>query len=416
MTRRIWTVLTRCLPIGLAVLLAAPSIPRAQPPGADAPRFTLAQLEQLAAPVALYPDALLAHIMMASTYPLEVVQAARFAKANPALRDADLDDELTKYDWDDSVKALVRFPQVLEMMNSQLEWTQRLSDAVLAQQGDVLAAIQRLRARALRAGTLKSNDQQKVIVEGTPPQTIIRIEPVNPEIVYVPTYDPHVVFGDWPYPAYPPYAYYPPYSVIGYPELTYGFGMLVGGAIWGGCNWRLGHIFVRVDHHDHFHRHVNRGVKVNPLLVDRRSGVPGRAVWQHNPEHRRAAPGRDVAIQPKADRPGEGTAASREPLRGHDGGAGVTGTGGGSRAFDGKGPGNGPRLFSGGNVSASTLPSGGSVGVSTFPGGATISASTFPSGNTMSASSFPGGNFNGNVFPGPGFPSGGVRGGGWGRR
>lgn len=418
MTRQIWNALTRCLPIGLAVLLLAPSMPRAQQPGPDAPRFTLGQLEQLAAPVALYPDALLAHIIMASTYPLEIVQAARFVKANPSLRDADLDDELTKYDWDDSVKALVRFPQVLEMMNSQLEWMQRLGDAVLGQQRDVLAAIQRLRARALRAGTLKSNDHQKVIVEGPPPQTIIRIEPANPEIVYVPTYDPNVVFGDWPYPAYPPYAYYPPYSVIGYPELTYGFGMLVGGAIWGGCNWRLGHIFVRVDHHDQFHRHVNRGAKVNPLLVDRRGGVPGRALWQHNPEHRRAAPGRDVAIQPRADRPGGATTASREPARSHDGGTGMAG--GGSRGVDGKGPVDGQRLFSGGNVSrgtvsASTFPSGG-VGVSTFPSGGTISASTFPSGNTMSASSFPGGTFNGNIFPGTGFSSGGMRGGGGGRR
>jgi len=425
MTRWLGHVLTRCLPIGLAVVLAVPSLPRAQQPGASALRFPPGQLEQLAAPIALYPDALLAHIMMASTYPLEVVQAARFAKANPSLRDADLDDELTKYDWDDSVKALVRFPQVLGMMDKELEWTQRLGDAVLAQQKDVLAAIQRLRARALRAGTLKSNDQQKVIVEGAPSQTVIRIEPVNPEIVYVPTYDPNVVFGEWPYPAYPPYAYYPPYSVIGYPELTFGFGMLVGGAIWGGCNWRLGHIFVRVDHHDHFHRHVSRGVKVNPLLVDRRSMPPGRALWQHNPEHRNAVPGRDVAIQPKEDRPrGGGTTASRELLRGHNGGAGMT-AGGGSRGFDGKGPGDGQRPFSGGNGSAGTFPSGGDVGVTTFPSGGTISASTFPSGNTISASTFPsrngsistfpGGNFNGNIFPGTGFSSG-LRGGGWGRR
>jgi len=428
MRHRCWNVLTRCLAIGLAVLLAAPSIVRAQEPGSDAPRYKPGQLERIVAPIALYPDALVAHIMMASTYPLEVIQAARFAKANPSLRDADLDEELTKRDWDDSVKALVRFPQVLEMMDNQLEWMQRLGDAVLAQQKDTLAAIQRLRARALRAGTLKSNEQQKVIVEGTPPETTIRIDPVNPEIVYVPTYDPNVIFGDWPYPAYPPYAYYPPYSVIGYPEITFGFGMLVGGAIWAGCNWRLGHIFVRVDHHDHFHRHVNRGLKVNPLLVDRRGGPAGRALWQHNPEHRKAAPGRDLAIQQKVDRPGGGGAiASREPLRGHDGGAGMPGGSGGGRPFDGKGLGEGQRLVNGGNVSVGTFPSGGNVGVSMFPSGGTISASTFPSGGTMSAStfpsggnmsasSFPGGNFNGNIFPGTGFSSGGMRGGGWGRR
>jgi hypothetical protein len=439
MMRGICNVLTRCLPIGLVLLLAAPPFPRVQAATTPPPLFKPGQLEQIVAPIALYPDSLVAHILMASTYPLEVIQAARFVKANPGLRDADLDEELTKRDWDDSVKALVRFPQVLEMMDSQLEWMQRLGDAVLAQQKDTLAAIQRLRARALRAGTLKSNEQQKVIVEGTPPETTIRIDPVNPEIVYVPTYDPNVIFGDWPYPAYPPYAYYPPYSVIGYPEITFGFGMLVGGAIWAGCNWRLGHIFVRVDHHDHFHRQVNRGLKVNPLLVDRRGGPPGRALWQHNPEHRKAAPGRDLAIQQKVDRPGGGGAiASREPLRGHDGGVGMPGGSGGGRPFDGKGLGEGQRLVNGGNVSVGTFPSGGNVGVSMFPSGGTISASTFPSGGTMSASTFPsggnmsastfpgggnmsastfpGGNFNGNIFPGTGFSSGGMRGGGWGRR
>src|SRR5262245_32311520 len=257
MRRRIWNVLTRCLAICLAVLLAAPSIARAQPSGSDAPRLKPGQLEQIVAPIALYPDALLAHIMMASTYPLEVIQAARFAKANPTLRDADLDEELKKYEWDDSVKALVRFPQVLEMMDSQLEWMQRLGDAVLAQQKDTMAAIQRLRARALRAGSLRSNEYQRVIVEGALSDTIIRIEPVNPEVVYVPSYDPRIIYGDWPYPSYPPYTYYPPYYVVGYPGLTFGFGMLVGGAIWGGCNWRLGHIFVHVDRHSHFHRDVN---------------------------------------------------------------------------------------------------------------------------------------------------------------
>ena len=186
MRRRTRTAVTRWVPVALSVLLAAPPLPGAQPLGTDAPRFKPEQLEQIIAPIALYSDAVVAHIMMASTYPLEVIQAARFARANRSLRDGDLDAELAKYGWDDSVKALVRVPQVLDMMDSQLEWMQRLGGAVLRQQTDTLAAIQRLRARALRAGTLRTNEYQRVIVEGAP-QTLIRIEPVNTEIVYVTT-------------------------------------------------------------------------------------------------------------------------------------------------------------------------------------------------------------------------------------
>jgi Protein of unknown function (DUF3300) len=443
MRRGIRNILTRCLPIGLVLMLAAPPPPRAHGSEADAPLFKPGQLEQIVAPIALYPDALVAHIMMASTYPLEVIQAARLMKANPSLRDAALDEELQKYDWDDSVKALVRFPQVLEMMDSQLEWMQKLGDAVLAQQKDTMAAIQRLRARALRAGTLKSNEQQKVIVDGTPPQTIIRIEPVNPEIVYVPTYDPMITYGDWPYPAYPPYSYYPPYYPVGYDGITFGFGMLVGGAIWGTCNWRHGIIFVHVDHHNHFHRNVNRGVKVNPLVVDRGSGPRGRAVWQHNPEHRRGALGRDLAIQWKLDRAGGGaTTASRGTVPGGNVGAStfpgnnvsaspIPGGNVGVSTFPGNNvganrfPGNnvGVSLIPGNNVGGSTFP-GNNVSASTFPGN-TVGGSTFP-GNNVGGSSFPGSNFSGNGFPGDsfngsgfsrgGFSGGRMRGGGWGRR
>lgn len=149
MRRRIWTVLARGAPIGLAILLAAPSSPGAQQPqGADSRPFKPEELEQIVAPIVQYPDPLLAQIFMASTYPLEVVQAARFAKANPSLKGDALNDELKKHSWDDSVKALVSFPQVLEMMDSQLDWMHKLGDAVLAQQKDTLDAVQRVRAKA----------------------------------------------------------------------------------------------------------------------------------------------------------------------------------------------------------------------------------------------------------------------------
>ena len=184
------------------------------------------QLDQLVAPIALYPDPLLAQVLMASTYPLEVVQADRWAKANKKLKDEKLKAALEKQDWDASVKELVSTPTVLAMMNDKLDWTQQLGDAVLAQQADVMDAIQRLRAKAQANGKLETTKQQKVTVKqeraGAP---IIEIEPASPDVVYVPYYDPAVVYGEWPYPDYPPY-YYPPPA-----------GYIVGGAIATGVAW-----------------------------------------------------------------------------------------------------------------------------------------------------------------------------------
>jgi hypothetical protein len=149
MGREIWNVLAGCVTIGLALMVMAPSVPRAQPPrSAESRPFKPEELERIVAPVVQYPDPLLAQIFLASTYPLEVIQAARFAKANPSLKGDTLNNELTKYKWDDSVKALVSFPQVLEMMDGQLEWMQKLSDAFLAQQKETLDAVQRVRAKA----------------------------------------------------------------------------------------------------------------------------------------------------------------------------------------------------------------------------------------------------------------------------
>lgn len=343
--RRAWV---KCVPIGLALVLAAPPLPRAQTPVPDALPFKPEELEQIVAPIALYPDPLVAHVMMASTYPLEIVQAARFAKANPNLKDSALDDELKKYSWDNSVKALVRFPQALEMMDARLEWMQKLGDAVLAQQKDTMDAIQRLRAKAHAGGNLQSTDKQTVTVEGTPPEQIIIIELADPETIYVPTYDPTVVYGGWPYPAYPPYWYYPPSYPIGYPGVWFGLGILVGGAIWGGCNWGNGDFSLRVEHHNNFDRNVNRGDRVNPLGADRGGGARGdRASWQHNPEHRKGAQYRDRATQQKFNRAGDGArAASRGSFSGRaDQGRQGLGEGGG-RAFEGVGQGPREQSFS----------------------------------------------------------------------
>jgi hypothetical protein len=170
---------------------------------------------------------------MASTYPLEIVQADRWRKANPALKDKALEDALQQQPWDASVKSLAVFPQVLTMMSDKIDWTQKLGDAFLAQQKDVMATAQTLRAKAQKEGSLKDTKEQKVTTQTENNTTYIVIEPTNPEVVYVPTYNPTVVYGAWPYPAYPPYAYYPPGYVAGGALLGFTAGVIVGGALWG---------------------------------------------------------------------------------------------------------------------------------------------------------------------------------------
>jgi uncharacterized membrane protein YgcG len=311
----------RCLV--LALLVASwPS--RAPAQEATAPTFSEAELEQVVAPIALYPDALLAQVLMASTYPLEVVEAARFAKENPKLEGKALDQALQGKTWDASVKSLVSFQQVLEMMNQKLDWTQKLGDAFLAQQSDVMDAVQRLRAKAKAEGNLESNEQQKVIVEQAPappaevvvqqaPPTIIKIEPANPQVVYVPTYNPTVVYGAWPYPTYPPYYYYPPGYVAGASLISFGFGMAMGAALWGDCDWGWGHgdVDIDVNEYNSYSRNVNREWNKTEIQNKFQDGK-----WKHDPSHRKGVQYRDKATQQRFDRAGPKNAASREAFRG----------------------------------------------------------------------------------------------------
>jgi Protein of unknown function (DUF3300) len=303
--------------------------PQAAP---GAPTFKPEELEQIAAPIALYPDPLLAQIFMAATYPVEIVQAARFAQANPSLKGDQLNEELKKFDWDDSVKSLVSFPDVLTMMDQKLDWTQKLGDAVLGQQKELMDAIQRLRAKAQASGNLKTNEQQNVSVEpapaaapapGTPPPSsapppqIITIQPANPQVVYVPTYEPAAVYGGWPYPAYPPYSYYPPGYVAGTAMLSFGVGMAVGAAVWGGCNWGHGEIDVDVDRQSDFNRNVNRTSNTNTQRSGQRANAQGgKQNWQHDPGHRKGAQYRDTATQQRYNKQGVPNSASREAYRG----------------------------------------------------------------------------------------------------
>jgi hypothetical protein len=191
--------------------------------------FTPEQLDQLLAPIALYPDALLSQTLMAATYPLEVVEAARWTQANPNLKGDAAVQAVKSKDWDVSVKSLVAFPQTLSMMNNNLDWTQKLGDAMIGQQKDVADSIQRLRAKAAAAGNLKTTPQQKVTTQTAGSASAIVIEPANPEVIYVPYYNPTWAYGPWPYPAYPP-VYYPPPPNYGAALAT---GMMFGRR--GGC-------------------------------------------------------------------------------------------------------------------------------------------------------------------------------------
>jgi hypothetical protein len=286
----------------------------AVPPGtfgqtADQPTFKQEELDQLLAPVALYPDSLLAQVFMASTYPLEVVQADRWAKQNKDLKGDPLTAALEKQPWDPSVKSLVNFPQVLAMMSEKLDWTQKLGDAFLAQQKDVMATVQNLRKKAAEAGTLKTTKEQKVVVE----QETIVIESASPQVVYVPTYNPTVVYGTWPYPAYPPATYYPPGYVAGTAMLSFGVGMAVGAAWgygWGHCDWHGGDVDVDVNRNTNINNNINRGNYAKQYQG-------GRGNWQHNPEHRKGVSYRDQATGQKYNRASTNEAVkSREDFRG----------------------------------------------------------------------------------------------------
>jgi len=290
--------------------------------------FKPEELDQLLAPIALFPDALLAQVLMASTYPLEVVEAARWAKANPHVKEQALEEAMQKQAWDPSVKSLTAVPQVLEMMNDKLDWTQKLGDAFLARQEEVMQTVQRLRKKAHDAGNLKSSKEQTVNTEGSGDQMVIIIEPAEPEVIYVPAYDPGYIYGSWWYPAYPPYYWYPPGYVGGNPGFWFGAGIIAGGAIWGGCDWN----------HDR--------VQVNPLKYNQfnRTNINGKD-WQHNAEHRRGVAYRDAGVQQKY---GQGIAKdtqAREAFRGRSAEANRPGTRQ-PGAYDGVGQGAEVRNYS----------------------------------------------------------------------
>ncbi|MEA1922250.1 MAG: DUF3300 domain-containing protein [Pseudomonadota bacterium] len=225
------------------------------------------ELAQILAPIALYPDTLLAQMFMAATYPLEIVEAARFVKENSSLKEDALDKALKEQEWDVSVKSLCHFPTVLASMSDNLDATKRLGDYFLDDQKAVMDMVQTLRAKAQEEGNLKTTEEQKVVVE----EKIIVIESVNPQVVYVPSYSCTYVYGPWWYPHYPPYVWYPPP-----PRYGFGVGVAVGIGIGAWCrpNWHRGDIDININRTTNFNKNVNIG-----------GGGKGQA-WKHNSKHR----------------------------------------------------------------------------------------------------------------------------------
>jgi hypothetical protein len=312
--------------ITAALLCLLPLDALAQTPAAAPSQALLkpAELDQLVAPIALYPDALLSEVLIASTYPLEVVQADRWAKSNNSLKGEALTAALAKQGWDDSVKALAQVPNVLTMMADQLDWTQKLGDAVLAQQPELMDAIQRLRGRAQANGKLQSTKEQTVTVksaapaqggggqaqEGQAPAQYIVIEPTSPTEMYVPYYDPAVVYGAWPYPDYSPYYFPPPpgYYAGGAiaAGIAFGSAVAIGHAIWGNCDWGRRNINV-----------ANRNVNINNLD---RSNINNFNKWEHNADHRHGVKYNNADVRQKfAKNDIQAGKGARQDFRGKDG-------------------------------------------------------------------------------------------------
>ena len=274
--------------------------------------FKQEELDQILAPIALYPDSLLTQILMASTYPLEIVQADRWAKQNEDLTGDILAEALETQPWDPSVKSLVNFPQVLDMMNEKVDWTQKLGDAFLAQQKDVMATVQSLRRKAEAEGNLKTTKEQTVVVEK---ETII-IQPANPQVVYVPTYNPTVVYGAWAYPSYPPYYYYPPGYAAG-AGFAFATGVAIGAAwgyAWGHSNWHGGDVDIDINRNTNINNNINRD-KYKAQYQGKGQG--GQGNWQHDASHRGGVSYRDQGTAQKYNRgTGSEAAKSREAYRG----------------------------------------------------------------------------------------------------
>ncbi len=366
------------LPGDIVALPAAPSQAPASATASHAAKIPPDQLDSLVAPIALYPDPLLAQTLAASTYPLEIVQLQQWLEKNKTLKDKALSDAVAKQPWDPSVQAMAALPEVANRLANDIRWTTDLGNAFLAQEGDVMEAVQRMRKKAQDKGNLKSTEQQKVETTVVESKSVIVVQQANPQVVYVPTYDPVIIYGPpiYPYPPiyYPPAWYYPAGLAV-----SFGVGVMMG-AFWSGgwgwgCGWGGNDITINRNNNFNRNSNINRpsqlpsggrgniggvggaggvggvgGVGGAGEVGNRPSQLPaggGGDRWQHNPQHRGGAPYKDRAT---ADRFG-GTmrgdslanrqASARQQLGSQGGNVSGNRTGGSSLSNRSSGAGSG---------------------------------------------------------------------------
>jgi hypothetical protein len=346
--------------------MVSPQEKQAPPSKDQAAKIAPDQLDSLVAPIALYPDPLLAQTLAASTYPLEIVQLQQWLQKNKNLKDKDLADAVAKQPWDPSIQAMASLPDVVKRLADDIQWTTNLGNAFLVQQSDVMDAVQRMRKKAQEKGNLKSTEQQKVETKVVESKSVIVVEQANPQVVYVPSYDPVVVYGAPVYP-YPPIYYPPPGYYAAGMAISFGVGVAMGAAWsggWGwGCGWG-GNNDITVNRNNNFNRNTN-------ISGGNRGNTSNN--WQHQPAHRGGAPYGDRATADKfggtarGDSPanrqtnartGSGRADSRGGGADSIGSQNLSRSGGGNRdAFGG-----GSKGYSGSNARASSNRGSSSMG------------------------------------------------------
>ena len=379
------------------------------------------QLDSLVAPIALYPDPMLAQVLAASTYPLEIIQLQQWLEKNKTLKDKALEDAVSKQPWDPSVQGLAAMPDLVKRLASDIQWTTDLGNAFLAQQSDVMESVQRMRKKAQDSGNLKSTEQQKVETKVVESKQVVVIQQANPEVVYVPTYNPTVVYGApvYPYPpiAYPPVGYYAAGMAI-----SFGVGLAMGAA-WGGgwgygCGWGGGgNNNITINNNNNYNRNsninggnrnnVNGGNRVSTQPARGGAGGAGGNNWQHNPQHRGGTPygNRDTAQKYGGTTRGASASDRQAAARQNQGNRQQAGT------RDVSSRGSEPR--------ASDRSSGGGNRPSSSGGGDRVSnRSTSPSSNSRSGGNALGGSSGSaaRASSSRGSSSMGSRGGGGGRR
>lgn len=354
------------------------------------------QIDSLVAPIALYPDPMLSQVLVASTYPLEVIQLHQWLIKNTGLKDKALADAVAKQNWDPSIQAMAALPDVVKQMADNMKWTTELGNAFLTQQGDVMDAVQRMRKKAQDAGNLKTTQQQKVETKVVEQKTVIVVEQADPQLVYVPSYNPVVVYGPPVYP-YPPIAYPPPGYYAAGMAISFGVGVAMG-AFWSGgwgwgCGW--GHNDIDINVNNNFNRN-----NINNINNINRSGNRtnvGNTKWEHNPQHRGGAPYSDRATANKYGGSARGDSlsnrqatAQRNQARGDGGGRAQAGTMDRSGTGRGANTGNASSNRGGDRIGSREVPRSSGGDRSAFSGASSRSGGAARASSSRGASSYSG--------------------------